>query len=257
MAIQFKCGDCGADIAVRDGSGGRSVRCPKCQKVQVIPGDAAGPAAAASDFSTAQGQGDDKGPRKPPCPICGTPTKPGKSCPKCSRAGAGRVRPPSEAGRNAWKFITVGIVLALAGGLIYAFMWTLKQAGQAGGDYAQTLVDARTYAQEVTCKENLANLQKTLAIFRQAEQRSPTTLHELIERNYAGPENLRCPKTKTDFIYIPGQTEKDDPQNVVVYEPDAPHAGKAFLLRLSGQIDCLTADQLKAEVEATQKRLRQ
>lgn len=252
MAIQFKCGDCGAGIAVRDGAEGKSVRCPKCKKMQVIPGDAAGPASEASDFS-GQDQPSQKAPQKRPCLRCGTPVQPGTACPKCS-AGAGRSVPPSDIGRHVWKFVTIAIILAIVGGLVWGIMYTLKNVGQTGEQYAQGLAGGLERAKDVTCQENLANLYKTLAIFRQSEQGPPMTLHELIQKNYSGPENLRCPKTKTDFEYI-YQAETESPQNVLVYEPDAPHEGKGYVLRLNGRIDCVTSDQLKAEVDATHKRL--
>jgi len=46
MAIEFRCGNCDSRLKVPDDSGGKRVKCPKCESIQTIPGSSQ-PATAA------------------------------------------------------------------------------------------------------------------------------------------------------------------------------------------------------------------
>ena len=53
------------------------------------------------------------------------------------------------------------------------------------------------------------------------------------------------------YVYIPGQNSTMSPINVLVYETKPVHDGRCNVLRLGGQIELLTLEQLQQAVTKT------
>jgi len=149
--------------------------------------------------------------------------------------------------------ITALIVLGLLG---LGIWWLIKSLGQAGQQYSEALVDAKYSAITVKCQMNLRTIWQNLQMYAVSNDRFPPSLEAFVE--WGGSSQLfRCPaKEGQKYVYIPGQSGDMLPENILVFEPNATHDGKCNVLRLNGQIESLTPEELKKAVDATLARLR-
>ena len=152
----------------------------------------------------------------------------------------------------------VNIVTALVffGLLGYGIMWLIKGYGQAGEQYAETMVQAKHDATSVSCQMNLRTIGQNLQMYAISNGTLPGSLEELID--FSGSTKLfKCPSPEGEqFKYIPGQGGNASDQNVLVYEPKAVHDGRAGVLRLGGQVELLTPEELQQAIDQTLAGLR-
>jgi hypothetical protein len=149
--------------------------------------------------------------------------------------------------------VTALIVLGLLG---LGIWWVIKSLGQAGQQYSEALVDAKYSAITVTCQMNLRTIWQNLQMYAASNGRFPPSSEALEE--WSGSSQLfQCPASDGQkYVYIPGQSGDMPPENVLVFELKAAHDGKCNALRLSGQIELLTPEELKKAVDATLARLK-
>ena len=68
---------------------------------------------------------------------------------------------------------------------------------------------------------------------------------------------FRCPSPEGEqYKYIPGHGANSPDSNVVLYEPKAVHDGRAGVLRLGGQVELLTPEELQQAIDQTLANLR-
>ncbi len=79
----------------------------------------------------------------------------------------------------------------------------------------------------------------------------PSSLEELIE--FSGSTRLfECPSPEGgQYKYIAGQGGNASDENIVLFESKAVHDGRAGVLRLGGQIELLTPEELEQAVTQT------
>ena len=130
-------------------------------------------------------------------------------------------------------------------------MWLMKGYGQAGQQYAETMVQAKHDATSVTCQMNLRAIGQNLHMYAISNGTYPASLEELME--FSGSTKLfKCPSPEGEqYKYIPGQGGNSSDANVVLFEPKAVHDGRAGVLRLGGQIELLTPEELQQAIEQT------
>ena len=154
------------------------------------------------------------------------------------------------------KLVGIVISLIILGLLGFAAWWIIKSAGDAGSQYGEALVDTRRRAIALQCQLNLRSIWQNLRMYAADNESFPPSLEALVQWG-ADPQLLRCPAPDGQkYVYIPGQNEDSSGGNVLVYEPNAAHDGRCNLLRLDGQIELRTADQVQAAAAKTRVRLR-
>jgi len=145
------------------------------------------------------------------------------------------------------------IVLGLFG---FGAWWIIKSMGEAGSQYGGAMVDTKRKAVALQCQMNLNTIWQNLRIYAIEKEGFPPSLKTLVDWG-ADPQLLRCPAPDGgQYLYIPGQNGNMPGQNVLVYELKAAHDGRCNLLRVNGQVDLLTPEQVQAEVNKTYIRLR-
>jgi hypothetical protein len=145
------------------------------------------------------------------------------------------------------KIITAIIILAVLGGLAAGVLWVIKSLSEQGSAYFEVVQDARQTAWDLKCLEQLRVLGADIQMYEAASGRLPGDLAELGRRDL-----LRCPAPNGQpYEYIAGQNPTMRGANILVYEPQAAHDGKHAVLRLDGQVELLTSQQLQEELEKT------
>ena len=152
----------------------------------------------------------------------------------------------------------VNIIAALVffGLLGYGIMYLMKGFGEAGEQYGEVMVQAKDDATSVTCQMNLRTISQNLQMYAISNGTFPSSLEELID--FSGSTQLfKCPSPEGgQYKYIPGQGANASDQNIILYEPNAPHDGRAGVLRLNGQTELLSPLELQQAIAQTQANLR-
>ncbi len=146
------------------------------------------------------------------------------------------------------------IVLGLFG---FGAWWIIKSMGEAGSQYTGAMVNTKRKAVALQCQMNLNTIWQNLRIYAIEKEGFPPSLKTLVDWG-ADSQLLRCSAPDGgQYVYIPGQNGNMPGQNVLVYELKAAHDGRCNLLRVNGQVDLLTPDQVQAAVTKTYIRLRE
>lgn len=154
------------------------------------------------------------------------------------------------------KLIGIVISLIILGLFGYGVWWVIKSTADAGSQYGEAMVDTKRKAVALQCQLNLRSIWQNLRAYEAENESFPPSLEALVQWG-ANSELLQCPAVdKQTYAYIPGQHGNMDGGNVLVYESKANHDGRCNLIRMDGQIELLTPEQVQAEVSKTQVRLR-
>jgi hypothetical protein len=152
----------------------------------------------------------------------------------------------------------IGIVVSLIVlGLLGFGVWKIiKSMEDAGSQYTGAMVNTKRKAVALQCQMNLNTIRQNLRIYSIEKESFPPSLKTLV--GGADSKLLRCSAPDGgQYLYVPGQNGNMPGQNVLVYELKAAHDGRCNLLRVNGQVDLLTPDQVQAEVNKTYTRLRE
>jgi hypothetical protein len=153
------------------------------------------------------------------------------------------------------KLIGIVISLIVLGLFGYAIWWVTKSMGEAGSQYTGAMIDTKRKAVALQCQMNLNTIRQDLRIYAIEKGSFPPSLKTLVDWG-AEPQLLRCSLADGgQYLYIPGQNENTPGQNVLVYELKPVHEGRCNLLRVNGQIELLTPEQVQAEVTKTRLQL--
>jgi hypothetical protein len=152
--------------------------------------------------------------------------------------------------------INVLFALIFLGLIGLGVWWIIKSFGQAGQQYTQTMIDTKYTAETVKCQTNLRAIAQNIQIYALSNEGFPPSLQDLVQ--WSGSTQLfKCPSPDGGkYIYIPGQNSDMSPANVLVYESNPVHDGRCSVLRLGGQIELLTPEELKQALAKTQASLR-
>lgn len=153
------------------------------------------------------------------------------------------------------KLIVIVISLIVLIFLGLGVSWIFKSMGEAGSQYSGAMVNTKRKAVALQCQMNLNTIRQNLRIYAIEKKGFPPSLKTLVDWE-ADSKLLRCSATDGgQYLYIPGQNENMPGQNVLVYELKAAHEGRCNLLRVNGQVELLTPDQVQAEVTKTHLQL--
>ncbi len=153
-----------------------------------------------------------------------------------------------EYGGTIINIVTALIFFGLLG---YSIMWLIKGFGEAGEQYGEVMVQAKHDATSVSCQMNMRAIGQNLQMYAVSNGTFPASLEELME--FSGNTRLfKCPSPEGEqYEYIPGQSGNSSDQNIVLFEPKAVHDGRAGVLRLGGQTEMLTSEQLEEALALT------
>lgn len=152
--------------------------------------------------------------------------------------------------------INLVFALIFLGLIGWGVRWVIKSYGQAGQQYTQTMIDTKFTAETVKCQTNLRTIAQNIQIYALSNEGFPPSLEDLIQ--WSGSTQLfKCPSADGGkYIYIPGQSSGMPPSNVLLYESKPVHDGRCNVLRLGGQIELLTPEELQQALARTHACLR-
>ncbi len=153
--------------------------------------------------------------------------------------------------KHGGTIINVVFALVFFGLLGYGIMWLIKGFGEAGEQYGEVMVQAKHDATSVKCQMNMRAIGQNLQMYAISNGTFPESLEELID--FSGNTRLfKCPSPEGEqYKYISGQGGNASDQNIMLFEPKAVHDGRAGALRLGGQTEMLTPEELEQAVTLT------
>ena len=160
------------------------------------------------------------------------------------------------AGLHGGTIINTLFVLIFLGLIGLGIWWIIKSFGQAGEQYTQTMINTKYTAETVTCQTNLRTIAQNIQIYALSNEGFPASLQDLVQ--WSGSTQLfKCPSPDAgEYVYIPGQRSGMSPANVLLYESKPVHDGRCSVLRLGGQIELLTPEELQQALAQTQTSIR-
>ncbi len=122
------------------------------------------------------------------------------------------------------------------------------------------LHSARMAAKRTVSAANLRRIGQACKVYaNQNEEKWPPDFKTLVDNGTISEHTLRSPFDKlgnVSYVYIAGQTENDDPRNVVVYEKPELHKNKGTnVLFLDGHVEWMPMPAFKEAVAETYRRL--
>lgn len=156
--------------------------------------------------------------------------------------------------------LTVAALLAIAAAMIGCSGKDENGDKEESPGYLKSLMIARKRADETLCQTNLRDIHSALRLYAMTEEQFPPRLVRLSkwEGMSLPAQKLHCPSgTRREYEYIPDQDASMPADNILVYEAEAAHAGRCYVLRISGKIEKLTPAELEAAVAATKRRIAQ
>lgn len=152
----------------------------------------------------------------------------------------------------------INIIFALIffGLLAFGISWLIKSFAEVGEQYSDAMVDTQLKAITVKCQTNLRTIGQNIQMYAISNEGFPPSQEELMA--FSGSTQLfRCPAPDGEkYIYIPGQNGGMPPANILVYEPKPVHEGRCGVLRLGGQLELLTPEELQQALEQTRANIR-
>jgi hypothetical protein len=180
-------------------------------------------------------------------------------CPKSElgeRAHFRRSMSIRRADSNGGTIINIIVAVIFFGLLALGILWIIRSFGELGGQYTEAMVETKYKAVTVKCQTNLRTIGQNIQMYAISNERFPPSLKALVE--WSGNTQLfRCPAPDgEEYVYISGQNGSMSPANVLLYEPKPIHDGRCSVLRLGGQIELLTPEELQQAVGRTLASLR-
>ena len=121
---------------------------------------------------------------------------------------------------------------------------------------ANGVFGAKHMAESVSSMHNIGLIRDALEKYRSAYGEYPPYLKDLVDNAMLPAGALYAPDRENQaYKYIRGQNPKMRGDNILVYEERPIHRDKCNVLRLGGQIETLTSEQLKKAVELTRLRV--
>lgn len=147
----------------------------------------------------------------------------------------------------------INIVTAILffGLIALGVLWVIKNVGEAGQQYTQGIIQSQNKALTVSCQMNLRTIAQNIQMYAMSNNSLPPSLEALI--SWSGTTQLfQCPDPEGGkYVYIPGQNNNMSPMNILLHETRPVHDGRCCVLRLNGQVELLSPEQLKEAVSQT------
>jgi hypothetical protein len=155
--------------------------------------------------------------------------------------------------RNLFGGTIINIIVALIffGLIAIGVMWVMKTAGNMGQQYTEAMVNTKLKAVDVKCQMNMRAIWQCLQVSVLDNNEFPDS-QAALERECGNTQLFQCPDPNGQkYIYIPGQRPDMPRQNILLYEKNAVHNGRSHVLRLNGQIEALSPEELQIALQQT------
>ena len=164
--------------------------------------------------------------------------------------------PARQADSHGGTIINIVTAIIFFGLIALAVLWVIKNVGQAGQQYTEGMIKTKYSAITVKCQMNLRAIGQNIQMYAISNGNFPPSLKELVQ--WSGSTQLfQCPDPEGGkYVYIPGQNSSMPPTNILLYETRPVHDGRCSVLRLGGQIELLSPEQVKQAVAQTLAGLR-
>lgn len=150
--------------------------------------------------------------------------------------------------------ILTGVMLL--GLMVAGILWMMKTTGEAGEQYATTMINTKDKSLTLACQINFRSIAQSLQAYAIGNESFPDSRQELASF-CSSSKLLRCPDPcGVDYVYIPGARADMPPTTVLVYEPEPMHDGRCNVLFLDGRIEALRPEELQPLLDATLARRR-
>ena len=168
----------------------------------------------------------------------------------------GQRQPVQRGNLHGGTIVNVITALIFFGLLALGIWWVIKSLGEAGQQYTETLIETRYTAETVKCQSNLRAIWQNVQMYAVTNGTFPPSIEALKE--WSGNSRLfRCPvRDGPEYVYVRGQNGDMPADNVLLYEPKAVHDGRCSVLRLGGQLELLSPEELQVAVARTLASLR-
>jgi hypothetical protein len=148
--------------------------------------------------------------------------------------------------------INISVALIFFGLIAFGVLWVMKTAGNMGQQYTEAMSNTKLKAVDVKCQTNLRAIWQNLQVYLVSNGSFPESQEALEQWSGSSSRLFQCPDPNgPKYVYIPGQNENMPGQNILLYEPKAVHNGRCHVLRLNGQIDALTPEELQIALQQT------
>jgi hypothetical protein len=152
----------------------------------------------------------------------------------------------------------INIVAAIIffGLIALGVLWVIKNIGEAGQQYTDGMIKTQNKAITVKCQLNMRTISQNIQLYAMSNDSFPPSLEALIE--FSGSTQLfQCPDPEGgEYVYVSGQNNSMPPTNILLYETKPVHDGCCNVLRLNGQIELLSPEQVQQAVAQTRAGLR-
>ena len=152
----------------------------------------------------------------------------------------------SSSGYSRWsgRVMVGGLLLVPLLAVAIIFVIYFAKMGPSDKSYVETMVTAKKQAADVVQRVNLASVYRALKQYAAVnEGKFPASADELT-REAGLPQNYL-----DSYIYIAGQDETMPGSNVLIYEQKLRPSGKCEVLRLNGQIEMLSLEDVRQAVD--------
>jgi hypothetical protein len=148
--------------------------------------------------------------------------------------------------------VVLVLVLAVA---IILLLYFFRSKGRPS--YIETTLGAKERAEEQISKMDLVSIHKSLLIYALANDgKFPDTPEELTIEAGLPRYYIFLPSRPAEdhvAVYIAGQNESMPGSNILIYQAQMPPDGTCLVLRLNGDIEALTAEEIADAVHETLK----
>ena len=159
---------------------------------------------------------------------------------------------------NAYGGTIINVIVAVVffGLIALGIWWLMKSIGQTGQQYTEAMVRTRYNALTVKCQTNMRTIGQNIQMYAITNETLPPS-SEALEQWSGSSQLFRCPDPNGGkYIYIPGQDGRMPDSNILLYGPNPVHNGRCSVLRLGGQIELLSPEELKIALARTLQSLR-
>ncbi len=160
-------------------------------------------------------------------------------------------------GRDGSRSTGGGTIINLLFGVIFfgliaaGVLWVIKGLGDMTGQYNKAMVQATDNASILKCQMNMRSIWQCVQSYEAENGDLPSSQQQLLR--ICGDSRLfRCDEPNSlPYVYVAGQRLTMPASNVLVYEPNAAHQGRAVVLFLDGRLAALDPNALQRAVAAT------
>jgi hypothetical protein len=152
--------------------------------------------------------------------------------------------------------INVLVAVIFFGLIALGIWWLMKSIGETGQQYTDAMVKAKYNALTVKCQTNMRTIGQNIQMYAITNETLPPS-SQALEQWCGSSQLFHCPDPNgARYIYIPGQDGRMPDNNILLYGPNPVHNGRCSVLRLGGQIELLSPEELRIALARTRQSLR-